>query len=235
MPRRDSTITDRESSHQLTDAWVRASGHVLNSVMEANRAALAAFGLPSDRPSSNGGTRPSSDGSTRSNANGGDGPGTTESESSPEAEPDWVSERTVESPADLGVGDAVRFTKTIDDADILAFARASGDTNPLHLSNAFAEESRFEGRIAHGTLVSGVVSAALARLPGQVIYLSQDTQYLNPVRPGDAVTAVVEVTEVLDDGRFRLSTTVTTEEDEPILEGEAVVLVEESPVEADSS
>jgi len=199
------SISGRDSSRQLTDAWVRASGHVLNSAVEANRAALAAFGLASDR-------------SERREAE-------VESNDPPDA--DWSTNRTAASLDELELGETVTFTKPIDDEDILAFARATGDTNPLHLSNGFAERTRFGGRIAHGTLVSGVVSAALARLPGQVIYLSQETQYLDPVEPGDTVTATVEVTEVLGENRYRLSTVVTGADDEPVLEGEAVVLVDD--------
>lgn len=216
MPYRESTLSDRESSRELTDAWVRASGHVLNSVVEANRAALAAFGFAGER---------SDDESALSS----ESPQSAESlapESDRRTDPEWIVERSVESLDELGLGDTVEFTKSIDDEDIFAFARASGDTNPLHLSNGYAEQTRFGGRIAHGTLVSGVVSAALARLPGQVIYLSQDTRFLDPVRPGDTVTAEIEVTEVLGDGRYRLSTTVSTD-DKTVTEGEAVVLVEE--------
>lgn len=207
MSHREPSLADRESSHKLTEAWVRASGHVLNSVVEANRAALAAFGLAGDRSDAE------------------------ESASEPDHrfDADWSFERSVESPDELGVGDAVTFTKPIDDEDVLAFARASGDINPLHLDDAFAEQTRFGGRIVHGTLVSGVVSAALARLPGLVVYLSQETQYLDPVEPGDVVTAVVEVTEVLGEQRYRLSTVATTAGDRRVLEGEAVILVDESP------
>lgn len=205
MSHRESSPTDHESSYKLTEAWVRASGHVLNSIVVANRAALASFGLAGDHSDAD----------------------AFESKSDRWSDADWSFDRSVESADELGVGDAVTFTKSIDDKDILAFARASGNTNSLHLNNKFAEQTRFRGRIVHGSLVSGVVSAALARLPGQVIYLSQETQYLNPVRPGDTVTAEVEVTEILGEQRYRLST-VATVDGGRVLEGEAVVLVDES-------
>lgn len=241
MSQQDSTLSPRESSRQLTRAWVRASSHVLNSAVEANRAALAAFGFPSDRSSverSNSEVesdhRPGrgSDSRQESKPNHRPKPG-SDPRPGPEAdqrpELDWSSERTVESVDDLDVGDSVTFSKSISDEDVLAFARASGDTNPLHLSEGFASQTRFGGRIVHGTLVSGVVSAALARLPGVVIYLSQETEYLNPVEPGDRVTATVEVAEVLEEGRFRLSTVVTDGDDREVIEGEAVVLVDDAP------
>lgn len=220
MSHRDSAVPDRESSRELTDAWVRASGHVLNSVVEANRAALAAFGLADERSN---GDRSKTE---RSNGDRHDSASETETRS----DSDWSVERTVESVDELGVGDRVTFTKTLDDEDVLAFARASGDTNPLHLSDEFAEQTRFGRRIVHGTLVSGVVSAALARLPGEVIYLSQETEYLAPAEPGEAVTAEVEVTEALGESRYRLSTVATAGgDDRRILEGEAVVLVDDPP------
>jgi 3-hydroxybutyryl-CoA dehydratase len=108
------------------------------------------------------------------------------------------------------------------------FAAASGDTNPLHLDGEWAEETRFEGRIAHGTLVAGTISAALARLPGGVIYLSQDLEFRAPVRIDDRVTADVEVVEDLGEGRFRLRTTVESE-GATVIDGEAVVLIEDVP------
>ena len=65
----------------------------------------------------------------------------------------------------IRVGDRVRFSKTISEDDVRAFAEASGDTNRLHLDDEYAEDTRFGRRIAHGTLVGGLISAALARLP----------------------------------------------------------------------
>ena len=138
--------------------------------------------------------------------------------------PGWDIERTVDDRAELTVGERVEFSKTISDEDVRAFAAASGDTNPLHLDAAYADETRFGGRIAHGTLVSGLISAALARLPGTVVYLSQDMEFLAPVRIGDRVTAEVEVVEDLGGGRLRLSTTILNDGD-PCIDGEAVVLV----------
>ncbi|MFB6179412.1 MAG: MaoC family dehydratase [Halorientalis sp.] len=153
-------------------------------------------------------------------------------EESPEIEPGadrptWEVERSTDDVGDLGVGDRVSFSKTISDDDVQSFAAASGDTNPLHLDDEYAAETRFGGRIAHGTLVSGLISAALARLPGTVVYLSQDMEFLAPVRIGDRVTAEVELVEDLGGGRLRLSTTIYNDDD-PCIDGEAVVLVPDS-------
>jgi len=189
----------------LTGAWFRASRHLLNSVTEANRATLAAFGMDTgDRAES-----PIPSLSYR--------------------EPDWSFERTVDTPEQISLGDSVRFTKTIEDADVRAFAQASGDTNRLHLDEAFAEETRFGGRIAHGTLVSGLISAALARLPGLVIYLSQDVRFLDAVELGNELTATVEVVEDLGDEKYRFVTSVENEAGETVVDGEAIVLIDPLP------
>jgi len=79
----------------------------------------------------------------------------------------WVMERSTDDFDTLGVGDYVRFRKPIADADVTAFGQISGDTNRLHLEPEFAEATSSVARIAHGTLVAGTISAALARrLPG---------------------------------------------------------------------
>lgn len=140
----------------------------------------------------------------------------------------WEWERTVEDSDAVDVGDRVTFSKEIADEDVTSFATASGDTNPLHLEDGYAEETRFGGRIAHGMLVGGLISAALARFPGTVVYLSQDFEFKGPVRIGDRATAEVEVVDTLDGGRYQLSTQVLVD-DEAVIDGEAVVLIDEEP------
>lgn len=131
--------------------------------------------------------------------------------------------------ADINVGDTVEFSKTVSEADVEAFAEASGDTNRLHLDAEYAEGTRFGERIAHGTLATGIISAALARLPGMVIYLSQDVSYLGPVPLGDRVTAECEVVEKIGENRFRLNTTLLDGDGETVIDGEAAVISEELP------
>jgi acyl dehydratase len=191
----------------LLSTWTETSSHVLDSVVAANRAAFAAFGLTDDA-----GTLPP----------------TTERIEADEDLPEWSVSVGVESREDIDVGTSVEFTKTISEADIERFAAASGDTNPLHLDDEFAQKTRFRGRIAHGTLVGGLISAALARLPGLVVYLSQDLEFYNPVRIGDRVTADIEIVEDLGDDQYRLNTTVV-DGDDTLIDGEAVVLIDEMP------
>jgi len=129
----------------------------------------------------------------------------------------------------IDVGDHVRFSKTISQKDVEAFAEASGDTNRLHLDSEFAEGTRFGRPIAHGTLVSGIISAALARLPGLTIYLSQELSYQGPVDIGETVTAHCEVVERIKDNRFRLATAVDDAEGNCVIEGDAVVISDPIP------
>ncbi|WP_181687048.1 MaoC family dehydratase [Halorhabdus salina] len=142
--------------------------------------------------------------------------------------PGWEWDRTVEDSEAVAVGDSVTFSKDITDDDVVRFAEASGDTNPLHLEDDYAAETRFGGRIAHGMLVGGLISAALARFPGTVVYLSQDFEFKGPVRIGDRATAEVEVADTLDGGRYQLSTQVLVD-DEVVIDGEAIVLIDEAP------
>jgi acyl dehydratase len=138
-------------------------------------------------------------------------------------------ERSVDADEELGVGDVVSFTKQITEEDVLAFAGISGDTNRLHLDDEFAEETRFGRRIVHGTLASGLISSALARLPGMTVYLSQDLRFLKPVDIGSELTATVEIVEDLGDRRYRLDTTVETADETTVIDGEAVVLIDPAP------
>ncbi|WP_435320143.1 MaoC family dehydratase [Haloarchaeobius sp. TZWSO28] len=121
------------------------------------------------------------------------------------------------------VGDLATATMTVETEDIEAYAALVGDENPIHMEESYAEETMFDGRIAHGMLSAGVVSAALADLPGDVIYLSQDLQFQAPVQPGDTVEATAKVVEQVGDDRLRVTTTVDVAET-TVLAGEAVVM-----------
>jgi acyl dehydratase/CBS domain-containing protein len=129
----------------------------------------------------------------------------------------------------IDVGDTVTFSKTVAEEDVRAFAEASGDTNRLHLEAPFAAKTRFGERIAHGTLVAGLISAALARLPGLTIYLSQDLSFLGPVQIGERITAECAVIEHLGKDQYRLSTEVLGSDGEAVIEGEAVVISDVIP------
>ncbi|SIR74603.1 MaoC family dehydratase [Natronorubrum thiooxidans] len=207
------------STTSSNEHWSSVSKHVVNSYLEANNALLAAMGLPPSSETEFGTL------TARNRPETAEEP-ITELAFGDEA---WLMERSVDSYEDLAVGEYVRFTKTIDETDVSAFAHISGDTNRLHLAESFAEQTQFGGRIAHGTLVAGTISAALARFPGLTIYLSQDLEFRAPVEIGTTVTAACEIVEQLGDTRYRLHTTVETDDEVTVIDGEAVVVIKESP------
>lgn len=107
----------------------------------------------------------------------------------------------------LAVGQTAERVFTVTDTRVRAFAEVSGDHNPVHLDEAYAEKTIFRGRVAHGMLLGGFISAVLGNdLPGPgSIYLAQTLEFLHPVRIGDDVTVRVTVTAA-DRARATLET-----------------------------
>ena len=128
---------------------------------------------------------------------------------------------------DLKPGISASFGKTVTDADIVLFAGISGDTNPVHINQAYAEQTQFKGRIAHGMLSVGFISAVLGtKLPGPgSIYMSQTLRFKAPVKVGDTVTATCTVTEVIPEKRRAVLSTICKVGDTVVIEGEAMVMV----------
>lgn len=123
---------------------------------------------------------------------------------------------------ELKIGDSAQISKTIKEADIELFARATGDFNPVHLDQAYAEKTMFKGRIAHGLLSVGLISSILGNiLPGHgTIYLSQEVKFLAPVRIGDTITAGVEVIELIPEkNRAKFRTTCMNQKGKLVVDG----------------
>jgi len=131
---------------------------------------------------------------------------------------------------ELTVGRRAEFSKTITDADVMTFAEVTGDFNPVHVDEAAAAKTRFGGRIAHGMLSAGLISAAIGnKLPGAgSIYLAQTLRFTLPVRIGDTITATIAVTGILPKRRVKLSTICTNQNGEKVLDGEATVMLDEA-------
>ncbi len=128
--------------------------------------------------------------------------------------------------AKFSVGQTSSFTKTVTEKDVETFAEISGDKNPVHLDEAYAKQTRFGKRIAHGTLTVGLISAVLGnQLPGHgTVYMSQSIKFLKPVYFDDTVTATVEILSIRSDkGIIALKTDCTNQHGDKIAEGEAVV------------
>ncbi|MFY0692424.1 MAG: MaoC family dehydratase [Paracoccaceae bacterium] len=127
---------------------------------------------------------------------------------------------------DMEIGMKRHLRKQISDHDIELFAEVSTDRNPVHLDDDYARDTIFEGRIAHGMLTAGLISAVIGeQLPGHgTVYLGQNLKFLAPVRPGDVVMAEVEVMEI-DHARRRVTLNTRCEVDgKNVLKGEALVL-----------
>jgi 3-hydroxybutyryl-CoA dehydratase len=127
---------------------------------------------------------------------------------------------------DLEIGMTRDLQKTITDRDIELFAEVSTDRNPVHLDDDYARDTIFAGRIAHGMLTAGLISAVIGeQLPGHgSVYLGQSLKFMAPVRPGDTVRAQVTVTAI-DHGRRRVTLDCACSVgDRVVLKGEALVL-----------
>jgi 3-hydroxybutyryl-CoA dehydratase len=128
---------------------------------------------------------------------------------------------------DLELGQRASLTTLVTAADIDAFARVSGDTNPVHLDQDFAERTSFKSRIAHGMLTAAYVSAVFGtRLPGPgAIYISQTLNFRGPVRIGDSVETTVTLVELYPAKcRVRFDCTCVVN-GRPVLVGEAMLMV----------
>lgn len=127
----------------------------------------------------------------------------------------------------IQIGDFCDRKHTVSEEDLLLFARASGDLNPLHLDAEYAATTPFKQRIAHGMFTGGLISAALAMdLPGPgTIYLSQDLQFKRPVCIGDHLSVVLTAVEKhLEKPIVTLSCEVTNQDGKAVVVGTAKVM-----------
>ena len=131
---------------------------------------------------------------------------------------------------DLKVGQEASISKTVSEADIVAFAQVSGDKNPVHLDAAYAATTMFKERIAHGMLSAAYISAVFGmQMPGPgAIYISQTLNFKAPVKIGDTVVTTVKIIELMDKRRAKFET-VCSVGGKPVLAGEAVLMVPARP------
>jgi 3-hydroxybutyryl-CoA dehydratase len=128
---------------------------------------------------------------------------------------------------DLTLNQTASFSKTVQDKDIVLFAELSGDKNPVHLDAAYAAQTMFKERIAHGMLGASFISTAIGMyLPGPgTIYLGQNLKFKAPVKIGDTVTAAVTVTEINAEKRRVNLSTIAKVGETVVIEGDALVMV----------
>ena len=128
---------------------------------------------------------------------------------------------------ELQTGEEASFSKTITETDVYLFAGISGDFNPLHMNEAYAKETRFKTRIAHGALPHSLIAPVLGmKLPGfGTVLVEISCRFKAPTFFGDTITAKAKVAEKMVDRRWvRMALTWTNQRGETIAEGEAVVI-----------
>jgi len=128
---------------------------------------------------------------------------------------------------ELRIGDTAQFSNRVTENELEHFAQATGDFNPVHFDQAYAENTLFKERIAHGILSIGFISALFGNIfPGPgTIYLTQEVKFLAPVRIGDTITAKVEVMEIIsEENRAKFKTTCTNQNGQDVVSGTAWVM-----------
>jgi 3-hydroxybutyryl-CoA dehydratase len=133
---------------------------------------------------------------------------------------------------ELKVGETARFSKTVSESDVYLFAGVTGDLNPAHVNEDYAQDTFFKTRIAHGMLSASFISTVIGTmLPGPgTVYMRQEVSFLAPVKFGDTVTAIVEVVEIMTDKkRVRLKTFCINQENTTVVDGEALVSPPRAP------
>ncbi|NJL06012.1 MAG: hypothetical protein HC911_14115 [Chloroflexaceae bacterium] len=110
---------------------------------------------------------------------------------------EYIENRTYDQ---ISIGESASVTRTITEADITIFGILSGDQNPAHFDQEYAEGSMFKRRIAHGMISGALISAVLGmQLPGPgTIFISQTVRFRRPVYIGDTITVTITVTEKND-------------------------------------
>jgi 3-hydroxybutyryl-CoA dehydratase len=134
---------------------------------------------------------------------------------------------------DLKVGQSASIENTVTEEDIQAFGKATGDMNPVHFDEAYAKNTLFRGRVAHGVLSIGFISALLGmKLPGEgTIFVSAKVEFKAPVRIGDTVVTTGTVKEIGERRRVVMEC-ICTVNGNPVVVGEALVLAPKRPTTA---
>ena len=128
---------------------------------------------------------------------------------------------------EMEIGEKASFTKTITETDVVNYAGVTGDFNPAHINEEYANDTMFEGRIAHGMLGAGLISTVLGtKLPGPgAIYVKQEVEFKAPVRFNDTITAKVEKKKKNEEkNRVIMDTVCTNQNDKIVIDGKVVLM-----------
>lgn len=127
---------------------------------------------------------------------------------------------------EISAGDRAEFAKTVSESDIYAYAGITGDFNPAHVNEEYARTTFFKTRIAHGMLPAGFISNVLGnQLPGPgTVYIRQELNFTAPVKIGDTIRAVVEVTGIdTEKNRITIKTQCINQDDKIVLDGTGII------------
>lgn len=128
---------------------------------------------------------------------------------------------------EINIGDFRSFSKTLTESDLILFATVSGDVNPVHLDNEFAEKSIFKERIAHGMWSASLISATLATvIPGPgTIYLNQSLSFRRPVKLNETLTVTLTAkSKNTDKKTIIFDCLVKNQDDKTVVSGDAEVI-----------
>lgn len=136
---------------------------------------------------------------------------------------------------DLKVGQSASMSRTVTEQDIQLFGEATGDMNPVHFNEDYARKTVFRGRVAHGVLSIGFMSAVIGmELPGEgTIFISANTEFKAPVRIGDTVVTTIAVKELRENRRVMLDCRCEVA-GKIVVAGEALVMAPKKPPTSDS-
>ncbi|WP_125153258.1 MaoC family dehydratase [Clostridium rectalis] len=124
------------------------------------------------------------------------------------------------------VGQSAEYVKELGEEEVKFYAKATGDYNYIHIDDKRARSSFFKGKIVHGMLTAGLISAVIGtKLPGEGnIYLSQSFQFVKYVRVGEKIKAIATIKKIDNKKRvITLETLCTNKEEKIVLKGEAKV------------
>ncbi|MDN5130871.1 MaoC family dehydratase [Aliarcobacter butzleri] len=131
---------------------------------------------------------------------------------------------------EIEIGMSESYSQTISESDVKAYARISGDRNPVHMDEEYAEKSRYKKRIAHGMISSSFFSALFGtKLPGPgCVYVNQSLNFKRPVYIGDTVTAIITVTKIDEIKNRVYFDTVCKVKNKTVIDGKAELYIPEN-------
>jgi acyl dehydratase len=104
----------------------------------------------------------------------------------------------------IEVGDSFESDRFISDDDVQTFADITGDDNPIHVDEDYAQDSRFGHRVVHGVFLLGLISKVLGRdFPGHgSVAVAISCRFLRPVPVNSDVTVEIKIAEKIEKRKY---------------------------------